>query len=130
MAGPALLDLVYPVDTRDRTWMPDGLCRKNHPDTPAKAWSCDESEKVVIAGATVTAYRAQKAAVGVCFSCPAQWDCARFAVEGAEECGVWGMIMRDLRWLLASGLDGVALIEGARKRGVPVQVMVGRLRTR
>lgn len=134
MPGDALLDLVYPADTRDKTWKRQALCMKPNEDVPKGAWSCDDGpkSKVLIAGISIHGFKAQQMAAMICFTCPAQWGCARYALEGDEAAGVWSMTMRDLKWLRdtcsAYGMDPVGLVEAAEELRIPVQSMVLRLR--
>lgn len=62
-------------------------------------------------------------ALTVCWSCPAQYDCARFAVEGLMVAGTWAMDIGDLKWLQAQD-DGVEFVLMAEALGEPVQVVV------
>lgn len=132
MPGAALLDLVYGSDKRDRSFMRKGLCRRSHPtvDNPT-AWSCAEKTRVVIAGVEVPAMKAHEMAAMICFSCPVQWSCTRFALEGEESGCVWGMTPRDMKRLrdtsAVNGLDPIALVDAAEALAQPVQVMVQRL---
>lgn len=108
--------------------------RKRGDDVPANAWSCDDGpkSKVVIAGVALHGFKAQQMAAMICFNCPAQYNCLRFALEGGEAAGVWAMTMRDLKWLRDTcsvlGFDPVAMVDAAEVEAIPVQTMVTRLR--
>lgn len=63
-------------------------------------------------------------AVLICQGCPAQWDCADYAVRGLMQGGTWATTPRNLRWLIEDADDPLALIESARHAGQPVDVAV------
>lgn len=57
-----------------------------------------------------------------CHSCPAQYDCASFAVRGKMIAGTWGLPITQLRWLQEQD-DAFDLIELARQNGIAVQTV-------
>jgi len=56
----------------------------------------------------------------ICFSCPAQYDCLAFAIEGKMIAGTWAVGVKTLRWLQTQP-DALDLVEMARSNGFPVQ---------
>lgn len=65
-------------------------------------------------------------ALEYCKICPAQYDCARFALRTAPSAayvfGTWGVEQKTLRWLKKQGDEGLVVIDEAESQGVPVQV--------
>lgn len=69
-----------------------------------------------------------KAALIICHDCPAQYGCARYAVEGRMIAGTWGMTLVDLKWLQAQD-DWAEIIDMAEAAEVAMQEVVVALRT-
>lgn len=111
----------------DSTWMTHAVCRGL--DQAKKAWfTCITRDELWIAGSRTNGYEAHKHAVNICFNCPVQWECARWAVEVEEEVGVWGMFPADLGWLQDHAANPLGIIDTARVAEEPVQVAVQRAR--
>lgn len=106
----------------DRTWMDQGSCR-NHELARKRAWTCRPSETVVIAGVRLDPKELIEAALMICSTCPAQYQCARWALDVREESGTWGMRHDDLLWLSRQP-DGPEIIDEAEAEERPVQVVV------
>lgn len=71
----------------------------------------------------------QKLALLTCFSCPAQYDCATYALEAGMLAGTWAMKAVDLAWLQKLDRSAALRIVGrARRTRVAVQVVVRRER--
>lgn len=115
----------------DRDWMSRGKCRQwVYKDDPEKLihrpspWHV-ANKGVEVAGEMVSGQELVKVALLICFSCPVQWDCARYAVEGQMKGGTWSMRITALRDLQNAGPEvAFALIDRARAEGVPMQVAV------
>ena len=115
----------------DRTWMEQGSCYGWGSQRPGQAtpWQAALGSRVKgISGAELVNY-----ALLICGSCPAQYDCASFAVEGMMIAGTWGMRITTLRWMQTQD-DALDLIDMARDAQIPVQqiaaqTMVERSRT-
>lgn len=66
-------------------------------------------------------------ALQFCGMCPAQWECASYAVAADEPWGIWGMRYDDLIWLKRRR-DAAKIIERAQRAGDPIQFTVRRAR--
>lgn len=108
----------------DRTWMDHGACR-NHELARKRAWTCRPNETVVVAGRRLDPKELIEAALMICSTCPAQYQCARWALEVREESGTWGMRHDDLLWLTRQP-NGPGVIDEAERANEPVQVVVRR----
>lgn len=102
----------------DRSWMEQGACYKwgsNRPGQPTP-WQVAPGRKYNgISGSELVRY-----ALMVCFACPAQYDCAQYAVDGQMTAGTWSMPITQLRWLQTQEHPN-ELIEMARDGEVPMQ---------
>lgn len=119
------LDLYADISNgRDRTWKQHGACRRQ--DVARRVlWTASEGVNVTIAGVEIPGIDAQEAAAMICSGCPVQWDCVRWAIEVGEVAGVWGMTLRELRWLSSLGVNrAVALIDAAEDNGVSPRTAV------
>lgn len=110
-----LITASYGLDT---SWMERGSCygwgntRPGHP-TP---WQVTPQEKVGdIRGSEMVRY-----ALLLCGSCPSQYDCTSYAVQGMMLAGTWGVRVGVLHWLQGEE-DALDLIEMARELHAPVQ---------
>jgi hypothetical protein len=121
-----LLSYGLRVQGRDRSWMEEGSCQ-GHRLVRYKLFTCDEHDEITIAGTQISGLEAQRLAEAICFNCPVQWECARWALDVEEEAGVWSMTMRDMRWLRRRAHPR-AIVDQAKANGEPVQVIVRRLR--
>lgn len=105
----------------DQSWMKRGSCfewGKSKPRQPTPWQVVPGRLYNGIPGGELVQFAAL-----MCRSCPAQWDCARFAVEGKMMAGTWSMPITELRWMQKQ--EGATdLIEDARKGNKPVQVAV------
>ena len=106
----------------DRSWMDNGSCR-GHDLARKQAWTCRPSETVIIAGRKLDPKELIEAALMICSTCPAQYQCANWALEVREESGTWSMPHDDLLWLIRQD-DGADIIAEAEQREEPVQVVV------
>lgn len=118
---------------RDSEWHERARCRgaSADPGHPFyQAWYARENryhtmpDGTRIPGVEMVGY-----ALNECGMCPAQWDCARWAVEVSEDYGTWAMAFDDLRWLKTQA-DAISIIESARSKGLTVQVTVRSRRAR
>ena len=110
-----LITAAYGLDTN---WMQGGSCynwgskREGHP-TP---WQVAPGRKYNgISGSELVRY-----ALMICNSCPAQYDCATYAVKAQMIAGTWSLPITQLRWL-QSRVDSQDLIEMAREGEIPMQ---------
>ena len=61
----------------------------------------------------------------ICAGCPAQYQCALWAIEVKEESGTWSMEHNHLLWVIRQD-DSEAIVHKAKIAGEPVQVAVKR----
>jgi len=119
----------------DDSWKDDAVCRgHNKPGSPFQhAWTADPSNRYTIGegdGAkTVTGQMLLDVGLTFCAMCPAQWDCAIWAINVGERTGTWGMLYDDLIWLREQK-NPINIIESARGKGASVQVAVSTRRHR
>jgi hypothetical protein len=78
-------------------------------------------------GEAITGAELIQIACTLCAMCPAQWDCATFAVMVEEDFGVWAMPLAMLEWLRRRR-DRMQIIERARHQGRPIQFAVADVR--
>jgi hypothetical protein len=118
---------------RDAGWHREAKClgASADPGHPFyRAWYADERKPFVMSdGTTVPGAEMAAHALNECGMCPAQWDCARWAVEVHEDYGIWAMRWDDLKWLRSQS-DVFNIIESARAKHRTVQVTVVQLRAR
>lgn len=103
----------------DRSWYDKGACsgwhRKMSGPTP---WQQDPT-------ATRDGYADEMIAVAliICQTCPVQYQCAKYAVEGRMLAGTWGMHPSDLVWLgrPANAKQAAPLLRAAEAAGIPAQ---------
>lgn len=116
---------------QDRVWKQEGLCRGAASDpTNAfyQAWYAEERKVHVMPdGTRIRGAEMVAVALNTCGMCPAQWDCASWALRVDEDYGTWGMKIGDLKWLKTQP-DALDIIEAARAAGEIVQAAVGRAR--
>lgn len=110
----------------DLEWKVKGLCRHDNGDTNI-AWRVAPSDRVDVGGSRYVGAELIAYAEAVCELCPAQWSCARYALESEALFGTWGMDYEKLEWLRRQG-NSLAVIDAADAEDVPVQVAVNRLR--
>jgi len=110
---------------KDRTWMDNGACR-GHDLARKNAWTCRPGDAPIPFGdILLNPKELIAAALMICGTCPAQYQCALWAVEIKEESGTWGMEHDHLLWLIRQP-DSEAVIHEARIAREPVQVAVKR----
>lgn len=99
-------------------WKERAACRSPR-GVPKFAWTVEEKEKgPQLLGRPAEAWIAL--ALQTCRTCPAQYDCVRFALAVKEQHNTWGINLRDL--LALHRLDGAGgIVDWAESRGVPVQ---------
>ena len=125
--------LVNAAHGLDTSWAPDGRCF-NWPNRPGEIddpyergplkptpWHVSHDQSVDgVSGRELQSYARM-----ICAGCPAQWDCAIYAVRGVMLQGTWGMRIGLLKKLHkmeeAKPGSAIALIEAARIDGTPVQ---------
>lgn len=109
---------------QSRDWAVNAYCKD---DAKGVAWRVAPSDRIpmgphdsIYRGSELIAY-----AEAVCELCPAQYECARYAVRTEASIGTWGVRYELLRWLVRdSGLDPIALIDAADAEDVTVQEAV------
>lgn len=123
----------------DRSWRREAACRRWEPDetTPElEAWRRWDYEGPSIWQVghqqRVNGVKGEKLiemALLVCHGCPAQYDCATWAVEAMAAGGTYAMPLPALLWLQKQD-EPLDLIEMARAGRIPVQEVVAGARTR
>lgn len=113
----------------DTTWQEHGRCRSWRTDQP------DAKKSPWLEGATrgknadgVSGVEIVKAALMLCSSCPVQYDCAEYALQGLMIAGTWAMDINDLKWLQRQ-TDGQSIVDLARVQKRPVQDVVVQVHT-
>jgi len=86
-------------------------------------WQVNKSQRI----AGIRGSEMIKMALMVCHGCVAQYDCARYAVEGKMQAGTWSMGITNLNWLQeqADWEDHLAV---AQELGVPVDQYISDVR--
>lgn len=117
----------------DRSWTEKARCKKNTSapgggpaPRPGFAWTVDPKER----GRHLLGHPASswiEMALIVCASCPAQYDCARFAVVVQEEHCTWAMHVEDLKAITKDPKRALLCIGAAEEMDIPVQVAVRRV---
>jgi hypothetical protein len=129
----------------DRTWREQAQCAKPNVVTEwlgqpplrerdeeiqrRRVWNIDTTgpREVQLLGIKVEAAEVEALACLICNSCPAQYDCAIYAIKARESAGTWAMRNDWLRVLQARGEDeAIAFVEQARTDGVKIQGRVKR----
>jgi hypothetical protein len=112
-----LITAAYGLDTE---WMEKGSCFKwgsNRPGHPTP-WQVAPGRKYNgISGSELVRY-----ALLICNTCPAQYDCATYAVKAQMIAGTWSMPITQLR-LLQKQANKHDLIDMARTNGVSMQAV-------
>lgn len=110
---------------KDRAWMDNGACR-GHDLARRNAWTCRPGDQPIPFGdILLNPKELIQAALMICGTCPAQYQCALWAIEIREESGTWGMEHDHLLWLIRQD-DSEAIVHLARVAKEPVQVAVKR----
>jgi hypothetical protein len=107
-------------------WKEEARCRDgNRPtDTPHFAFTVEPSDTgSLLLGRPAKAWIAM--ALIECRGCPAQYDCARFALRVGEKYGTWSMPIGDLKRLHKDARKDM-IIDIAEDTGLPVQEAVRR----
>lgn len=122
----------------DRDWSEKASC---HPKRYVKAsttipspWQFDPHQKVTFTNAdgvktTIRGRQMIAAALLVCHSCPVQYECATYAVEGKVLAGTWGLGVFDLDWLRKQP-NWREIIAEARRLRQPLQKAIPARRVR
>lgn len=114
--------LVTATHDLDTTWTERASClRWNQGRLQPSPWQVIHTQ--VVDGVRGSALI--ELALMYCYSCPAQYDCARYAVDGEISAGTWAMGIVELEWLQTQP-QARRIISGAEQHGTPVQVAVGR----
>jgi hypothetical protein len=112
----------------DRTWTQRAMCH-GHELSRAHAWTISAGQVVTIGDSQIPGGQVIAAALLVCAACPAQYDCARWAVtvEAENLSGTWSALLTDMRWLISrpAALDVIA---SAEDEGISVQVAIRKAR--
>ncbi len=124
----------------DRAWWDAAKCRQWEPPDDAgpllgpwrdrryrgpSIWQVEWDQEISWEGhETIRGQHLIALAVLICEGCPAQWDCATYAVRGLMQGGTWATTPRNVRWLVDEADAPLDLIEAARSEGVPVNVAV------
>lgn len=118
-----------------RHWVAASICGTWRSDEMIPSpWQFDRDQRVTIQrddGTTAVLQGTEmiKLALLECFRCPAQYDCARYALEAVCIAGTWSMKLVDLKWLQKQPEQVAAdIIRTAERQGVPMQVHVRRAR--
>ena len=110
---------------KDRSWMDNGACR-GHDLARRNAWTVRPGDApVLFDGVELDPKELIQAALMICAGCPAQYQCALWAIEVREESGTWGMEHNHLLWLIRQD-DSEAVVHQAKVAQEPVQVAVKR----
>jgi len=110
---------------KDRSWMDNGACR-NHHLARKNAWTLRPGDDPVeYVGLKLDPKELIQAALMICAGCPAQYQCALWAIEVKEESGTWSMEHNHLLWVIRQD-DSEAIVHKAKIAGEPVQVAVKR----
>lgn len=111
----------------DKTWMERGTCYNWGSQRPGQPtpWQVSPGQNINgISGSEMVKYARM-----ICFSCPAQYDCLAFAIEGKMLAGTWGVGAKVLHWLQSQD-DALDLVEMARAAGEPVQTIASAVMAR
>lgn len=115
----------------ERDWWKQALCRSwKTTELIPSPWQFDPTQVVLVTlsdGTTsgLTGREMIRLALMQCKRCPAQYECARYAVKAGMIAGTWAMKIVDLKELHKLELDeAFAVIQAAEDEGVPVQVYV------
>lgn len=124
-------ELIHAADGLDRSWVESSPCRLWAGSLRPTPWQVHKDQrfvehrdgkKVVMRGDEMI-----KMALMICATCPVQYDCAAYAVEGLMQAGTWSMGIANLRWL--QGQEGALdLVAEARELAVAVDEFVTALR--
>lgn len=124
-------ELIHAADGLDRSWVESSPCRLWAGSLRPTPWQVHKDQrfvehrdgkKVVMRGDEMI-----KMALMICATCPVQYDCAAYAVQGLMQAGTWAMGIANLRWL--QGQEGALdLVAEARELAVAVDEFVTALR--
>lgn len=125
-------ELIHAADGLDRSWVESSPCRLWAGSLRPTPWQVHKDQrfvehrdgkKVVMRGDEMI-----KMALMICATCPVQYDCAAYAVQGLMQAGTWAMGIANLRWMQDNATEPLALIEEARDLSAPVDEFVTALR--
>lgn len=108
----------------DREWMKAGSCYNWGSKRPGHPTPWQVSPKQTVSGVSGT--EMMRYAQMICFACPAQYDCLKFAVEGRMIAGTWAVRAKTLQWFQQQE-DALDLIEMAREKAIPVQTLASKV---
>lgn len=115
----SLLEAVYGLD---RSWWARAACHgwiKN--DWAPTPWTVSTSDTDMNG---IKCHKLVDLALLICSGCTAQYDCARYAVDGQIRAGTWSMRIKLLTEFLQKQPDAIELIDQAEAEGAVVQVFV------
>lgn len=117
---PSLREASYGLD---RSWWERSAChgwiRRDNVPTPWNVATTDDP----LGG--VPCHKLVDLALLICAGCKAQYDCARYAVQGRELACTWGLRIKLLLWLQRQD-DALDILDRAEASGETVQVFVRR----
>lgn len=117
-------DLISAALELDRGWTVRASCLSWSGDNKPSPWQVDKTQAVDgVRGSELI-----KMALMVCRTCPAQYDCTRYAVQGQMRAGTWAMGIANLRWLQTRP-DAADITDAAEKSGTPMEDVVQSLRS-
>jgi hypothetical protein len=109
----------------DRSWMVNASCRGWQGKTSSEPTPWQVSPPGSTGG--TPNFELRRYALMICFGCQAQYDCARYAIDGKMQGGIWAMPPTSLKMLqrkAETDRDAVFdLIAFAESEGVAMQVI-------
>lgn len=115
----------------DRDWWSDAACRSWSATARVPSpWQFDPKQTVIVSlsdgsQSVLRGGEMIKLALMICETCPAQYQCARYAIDAGMLAGTWAMKIVDLKKLLElEPKEAVAVVDAAEQEGMPVQVYV------
>lgn len=121
-----LLTAAYDCDTE---WQSEARCSPERYERTAgipSPWQFNPEQEVEVDrgdGTLVVLKGTEMIELGLmsCFACPAQYDCARYAMCAKMRAGTWGMKIGDLVWLQRKKTPAKTLIDYAEAEAIPLQ---------
>jgi hypothetical protein len=117
-----LITAAFGIDT---SWMAGGKCRGWNAENEIGPTPWQVNPQQMVDGVRGEEYI--EIGLMVCFSCPAQYACANYAVEARMMAGTWAMHIGDLEWLRRQK-DWEVILTAAELEELPVQRVVGETR--
>lgn len=121
-----LITAAYDCDTE---WQEEARCSAERyeftPGVPSP-WQFDPDQRVDVDRGdgkmmTLKGEEMIELALMSCFACPAQYDCARYAICAKVRAGTYAMKISDLIWLRGKKIPAEALIDYAEAEKIPLQ---------